>query len=152
MNWNSIKKQIYFEDGSLRDIIVPDWSVDNWRKWTELINAKYKVEFSNGQTETISDKINFEVVKAYWEGKSDIINTATIYIDQVIIKCYFFDDKEFENDIQPKEFVAMKDHLNLVDYMIAISSLNKKTVLLTNENLGNSVLIEVSGQDVKYCA
>ena len=147
MNWEGIKDSIYFEDGSLRDIVVSDWSIKDWKKWVDLVNRKYKLEFYNGQTQESTQEIDFEILKHYWEGKSDLTNTATIYLDRVIIKCYFFDDQEFENDIQPKEFGSLEDHLNLMDYLEDIANLTGRTVYLTEENSKDRILLEVSGKD-----
>jgi hypothetical protein len=68
----------------------------------------------------------------------------------VKIKCYFFDDTEFENDINPKEFITITDHINLMNYLVEISNLAGKIVLLTGENSKDSILIEVNRDKVKY--
>jgi len=147
MNWEGIKDSIYFEDGSLRDIVVSDWSIEDWKKWVDLVNRKYKLEFYNGQTQESTEEIDFEILKQYWEGKSDLTNMVAIYLDRVIVKCYFFDDQEFENDIQPKEFGSLEDHLKLMNYLEDIANLNGKTVYLTEENSTERILLEVSGKD-----
>ncbi|MEM6843670.1 MAG: hypothetical protein AAF632_15690 [Bacteroidota bacterium] len=152
MNWKSIKDSIYFEDGSLRDIVISDWSIEAWEKWVDLVNRKYKLEFYNGQTEESTDKIDFQIINQYWKGKSDLVNTATIHLDQVIIKCYFFDSREFENDIQPQEFRSIANHFRLINYLVDTSNLSGKTVFLTGENSTDEVLLEVSGKQVKYFA
>jgi hypothetical protein len=152
MNWKSKKDKIYFEDGSLRDILILDFSIEDWKKWVDLVNSRYIVEFYNGQTQLTTNHIDFEVIKDFWTGNTDLVNSATIYLNNIIVKCYFFDDLEFENDIQPKEFKCEDDHLKLMKYLKDISQAVNKEVILTEENSKDSILIEIKKNEIKYCA
>ncbi len=149
MNWNTLKEEVYYEDGSLRDVYVFDATIDDWKKWAELVNQQYKVAFYNGQTQQITDRIDFELVEASWTGKTDLVNWATVFINDFQIKCYFFGWEEFENDICPREIKSEDDHLQLVKYLEAISSHLGKKVVLTAENMRESVLIEVEKDKVE---
>jgi hypothetical protein len=48
MNWKRLKEEVYFEDGSLRDIYIFDTSIEDWKKWVDLVNREYRVSFYNG--------------------------------------------------------------------------------------------------------
>ena len=144
------KEKIYFEDGSLRDVMANHWSIEEWKEWAKMVNNQYNLGFYNGQTKTISDNINFQVVERYWDSENDLINTATIYLGQVTIKCYFFNDIEFENDIDPKEFKSVEDHLKFIDYLLDVSNINGKRVTITEENSPDRALLEVHGKEVIY--
>lgn len=62
MHWTELKKRVYFEDGSLRDILVLGATVKDWEIWIDLVNEKYQVEFWDAKT-VRSDKIDFAIVK-----------------------------------------------------------------------------------------
>ncbi len=59
---------------------------------------------------------------------------ATIKIDNIIVKCYFFLDTEIENDITPREIKSLDDHDKLLKYMLDVSSILGKRIVLTPEN------------------
>lgn len=134
MDWKSLKEKIYYLDGSLRDIYVKDTTRNDWEKWIDLVNNNYNVEFYNGQTEKKENRIDKNIVFDYWERKTDILNTATIKLDTIIIKCYFFIEEEIENDIAPTEINSIDDHNKLLSYLKDISKTLDKKVMLTPES------------------
>ena len=69
------------------------------------------------ETETTKDKIDFSIILEYWMGKKDSSAMATVYVDNIVIKAYFFDDQEIENDITPTEFNSIDDHKRLMKIM-----------------------------------
>lgn len=152
MDWNTLKANVYCEDGSLRDIYVLHTSAEDWRKWTELINGKYKVSFYNGQTGQTTDKIDFEAVNAYWTQKTEFTNGATITTGNLTVNCHFFGADEIENDVCPREIQSPDSHHQLMAYLADISSHLSKKVLLTAENSQESVLIEVEGEHINLIA
>ena len=75
MNWEILRKKIYYIDGSLRDIYVKNTSMEDWEKWIDLLNASYKLEFYNGQSGLIESQIDKNIVFDYWNGKTDLLRT-----------------------------------------------------------------------------
>jgi hypothetical protein len=134
-NWDSLRKEIYYLDGSLRDILVRNVTREDWKKWINLINTNYSVEFYNGQTQQIEAAINPTILFDYWDKKTDLINSATIKIDHINIKCYFFDEREIENDITPIEINNIDDHNKLLDYLKDVANTLDKIVVVTPENI-----------------
>ena len=55
-----------------------------------------------------------------------------------------------ENDIDPREFNSIEDHDKLIKYMIDISILLDKIVILTPENERETVLLKVNKNDVVF--
>ncbi len=117
MNWQTLKDKIYYLDGSLRDIYILDTTKDDWKNWTDFVNKNYKTSFHIYETETTKDKIDFSIILEYWMGKKDSSAMATVYVDNIVIKAYFFDDQEIENDITPTEFNSIDDHKRLMKFM-----------------------------------
>ncbi len=150
MDWNTLKEQVYFEDGSLRDIYVLKTSVEDWRKWTELVNGKYQVRFFSGNIEHEMNAIDFELVKASWTGEVVAGNNAIINLGTIEVNCHFFGPDELENDIHPESFQSMNDHDQLMEYLATVSRCLNKKVLLTAENCITAVAIEAQEGQIKY--
>jgi hypothetical protein len=148
-DWYIVKEEIYYSDGSWRDIYVPGTAQDDWLKWIDFINQNYSVSFYNGQTQQTETSIKKEVVIEYWERKTDFPNGTTIKLGSILVKCHFFVIQEIENDIDPKEIETIEDHYNLVSYLINISKLLNKSVILTAENQRDLVYISVDKDNVK---
>lgn len=133
-DWHKIKEEIYYSDGSWRDIYVFGTTKDDWGRWIDLINQKYTVEFYNGQTQKTEAAINKEVVFDYWDRKTDLLNGAAVTVGNISVKCHFFTPTEIENDIDPKEIATLADHNQIISYLVDVSSTLNKTVVLTAEN------------------
>ena len=134
MNWEILRKKIYYIDGSLRDIYVKDTNMQDWEKWIDLVNTKYEVKFNNVLSGEIESQINKSIVFDYWNGKTDLLNNVTIYLGDILVKCHFFGGNEIENDITPTEINSIEDHNRLVDYLKDVSTCLGKEVMLTPEN------------------
>jgi hypothetical protein len=91
-DWKSIKAELYYEDGSLRDILVLETNREDWKNWSSLVNDNYQVEFYNGRTLKTESRIDLEEVFRFWEdsGSFEEPNKATIKLGEVVIMCYFF--------------------------------------------------------------
>jgi hypothetical protein len=150
MDWHTLKEEVYYEDGSLRDIYVLDTSIEDWRKWSELINQKYKVRFYDGRTEQWMDQVDFGTVDAHWAGEVEATSSAVITVGTFEINCHFFVPDELENDIHPEEFQSLNHHNQLMEYLVAVSKHLNKKVLLTDENRRTSASIEVDKGQIKY--
>ena len=150
MNWKKIQDEIYFEDGSWRDIYVLETNRNHWQKWIKLINENYLVEFFNGQTQKLENKINEEIVFNFWDGKTELFNGATIKLNSVDIKCHFFTESEIENDLDPAQIDSIENHKDLLEYLIAVSSSVQKEVILTSENCPENKLIIVENKEIRF--
>ncbi len=133
-NWQALKKNIYFEDGSWRDIYIENTNQDDWLKWIAFINENYSVSFYNGPTQQIEPRIDPEVVTAYWANEHEYGCSATIYSAGISIKAHFFSPEEIENDIDPKDIKSLEDHYTIIHYLRQLRDLTGKTVCLTEEN------------------
>ena len=150
MNWTELKKEIYYWDGSWRDIYVLQTGIEDNKKWTDYVNEKYRIEWFNGLTQAEETIINFDVIKEYWNGNHDLCSTAKIFIDKIQINNHFFSETEIENDIDPREINSIQDHERVVKYMTDLSCLLDKPVILTPENDQEIILMKISKTEVKY--
>ena len=144
MEWNQLRDNIYYVDGSLRDIYIQNTTKEDWILWANYVNNHYKISFFSASEDVSDDKINISKVFDYWNGEDDYCLSATIFLGNILVKIYFFSDAEIENNIKPNEINSIDDHLMVVDYMNRISILLGKKVILTPENYSPSdqILIE----------
>ncbi|SHM26877.1 hypothetical protein [Chryseobacterium polytrichastri] len=137
MDWQYLKDNIYFSDGSLRDIYVLNISRLDWLKWIDFINENFEVRFTYcdivGDLKS-SNQIISKYIFDYWDNVSEFVVTATIMIGEIILNCYFFTEVEIENDITPKEIKSLDDHNQIIDYLKSVSKILNKEVILTAEN------------------
>jgi len=141
MNWEYLKDNIYFSDGSLRDIYVLNTSRVDWENWIDFVNKNYKIEFNyfdNDGKFVSSETIISEKVFELWDGINDSTVDVTLNISGILIKCYFFSEDEIENDITPLEVKTLEHHHQLMDYLSSVSKILDKEVILTIENYSSS--------------
>jgi len=148
MNWIELKDKIYYCDGSLRDIYVLQTNIEDNKKWTDFVNENYTVKWFNGLAQTDERKIDFEVIKGYFNGEHKLCSSASIFIDKIQINNHFFIDTEIENDISPKEIKSIDDHNKLIRYMTELSKVLDKKVILTPENEVETILISVNKDEI----
>ena len=144
MDWQQLRDKIYYIDGSLRDIYVHGTTKHDWTIGADYVNRKYKTSFYPYGTEIPKDKIDIHQVFEVWDGIHYNLSNVSVFIDDILIKSYFFTDAEIENDITPKEINSIDDHHKLIEYMSDISEILNKKVILTPENSPDIELIAVS--------
>ena len=139
LNWEEIKKTLYFVDGSLRDIYINNISVNQWKKWITYINKNYRLNWNN------EDKINFRIIKKNWS-ENIVPETAKIFIGNIQINCHFFCD--FENDIDPKEIQNINDHNCIINYMKNISVELDTVIYLSGENIRDNYFLKIYKDEI----
>ncbi|MGN7783523.1 hypothetical protein ACTJIJ_03315 [Niabella sp. 22666] len=150
MNWTELKDKVYYCDGSLRDIYVLKTNIEDNKKWVDFVNEHYVIEWFNGLTQTNERQIDFEVVEGYLNGDHDLCSSASILLGKIRINNHFYGDAEIENDIDPREINSMEDHESIIKYMINLSQILGKPVILTPENDPAIQLIRVLNNKIEY--
>ncbi len=154
MNWKKLKEKIYFEDGSLRDIYIHDFNKEEWLQWIDYVNSNYRLQWFNTEKDVSEDKIDPDVITGFFDGSHDLCQTTSIFIKDVCINAHFFSEEEFENDIDPREFNSIEDHNLLMKYLIELSKMFNKEVLLTVENYDpnnpKEIILKVNGDTTTY--
>ncbi|TXK36901.1 hypothetical protein FVR03_16550 [Pontibacter qinzhouensis] len=144
-NWETLKKEIYFEDGSFRDIYVFDTNKEDWRRWANFVNENFTVQFFNGRTLKTEDRLNVDDLLLYFTNPADFteVNKASILFGDLNINCLLFWEAEMESDINPKNVQSLDDHQAIVGYMQSVAKVLNKKVILTLEATKELVFIEV---------
>lgn len=144
--WDELKDQIYYWDGSWRDLYILNTNKENWIKWVNYVNQHYIINWYNGKTGIEENQINYDVIKEYFDGEHDLCSLAKIFIDKIQINCHFFSESEIENDIDPREINSIEDHKKVLRYMTDLSMILNKEVILTPESEPEVILMNVNEQ------
>lgn len=145
MDWQYLSENVYFKDGSLRDIVVSNTTANDWVVWADYVNANYRVTFQKHDDSPVDDRVEMNKVFEFWESPDNVCVTANVFLNDIQLSAHFFDDKEIENDITPLEVNSILDHEMIIDYMVGLSKALNKTVILTPENTHDETIISVSG-------
>lgn len=148
MDFQKLKEEIYYLDGSFRDIYVHNTTKEDWQIWADYVNKNYKTTFQVYDKQVKENMVDVSIIFDYWNGVNENCSTATIFIDDIQINAHFFTDQEIENDITPKEIKTIDDHDKLINYMVGLSNALNKKVILTPENEPNIILISVYKENI----
>jgi hypothetical protein len=148
MNWDVIKKEVYREDGSLLDIIVQNITIGNWMEWKAFVENNYAVEFYRYTYDGDAvSYIDLDFVQKAWQSDSESSPLAKVFIDDIQINTHFYNEREIESNINPRQISNISAHTKLVQYMTALSKLLDKEVLLA---LYDIPLLKISGDNIMY--
>ena len=89
MNWTELKEKIYYWDGSWRDLYILQTNLADNLKWTNYVNENYRIDWFNGLTQTNEKKIDFEVIKEFWNGGKLPQKQYGLFVDEkfIILNC-----------------------------------------------------------------
>jgi len=139
MKWQDLADDIYFRDGSLRDIYVHNTSKSDWLKWAALINENYPVNFYNGKQGVSTNRIDIEDV--FGESNKSTVFNAAFSLGDIQLNTHFFTEEEIEHDLDPASIKSLEHHARLMEYMITLAKVLGKNVDLTAENMPDVVLL-----------
>jgi hypothetical protein len=120
IEWAHLKKRVYYEDGSLRDIYVQDVDEKDWRVWIDFVNDHHDVSFKIYEGEVVAPKIDFNTVLRFWYGNPDSSAMASVSLGRTVVNTFFFDSREIDNDLSPREFFVNRRPL----YFDGLSQVN----------------------------
>ena len=146
-NWNKAK-WIFEKDGALRDIYVQNVTISDWQKVINLLNSEYKLTFGIDK-EKLTNKIDFECVKTMFADETGELETksATIDLNGVLVKCYFFLEDQIELDFWPND-INSETELNIIlNFMKNLSSILKEQITLCGENQPEFPLIKIDAKN-----
>lgn len=142
-NWNNIK-WIFEKDGTLRDIYVQNATIFDWEKVIDLLNSKYELTFGLYEDD-LTNKIDFGYVKIMFADETGELETksATIDLNGILVKCYFFLEKQIEFDINPTDIKSENELQTIIDFMGNVSFVLGKQMTLCGENQPEFPLIKI---------
>ncbi len=150
ISWETLKQKVYYSDGALMDVLVLDTKLEDWRIWVDFVNTNYRIEWFEGSSETTKEKIDSDVVLEILLGNLDFVSTSKIFTGKIQINSHFFWDEEIENDLDPREFKTIEEHNSLMKYLIKMSTVLEKEVIVTPENGREYILISVNQDKIEF--
>lgn len=132
---------VFFNDGSLRDIYVLDVDINDWQIFLNwILSTHWAVAFYKDGQVKVYEKT--EATHLFDEKKNSAIKMS-IDIMGIIFNCYFFSEDELEFDIQPKEVRGVTEAIEVFKFMRELSKILGKEIILTEENTPEYPLVTV---------
>ena len=133
MNWETIKSNIYYDIGMVKEIIIVGIFEEFWDKWTKYINENFKLEWYFSD-EIIKNKIELDRIKYFWNNPEHNYQTfGNFYINDIEIKMFFWDPDIMVNCFWPSDIKKEVDHKNILEYMLHLSKFTKNDICLIDE-------------------
>lgn len=118
-------------DGSLRDLIVLETTIDDWETlYKELTTKGYDLSFECGDSDTFPRNVR-EIFGA--RGPDNPFPLLRLRLGANTLNTTFHCQDEIEFDLDPRDVSSQEEFLKLIDFMRVAGSLLKKDVLLTPE-------------------
>ena len=148
ISFQKLKKELYFEDGSLRDICIKSVNLNDRHKLIKFIN-------NNNYQFTINDKKfsaneSIDIINSFF---NDIEiapeNTESICIRVILWKitlnchpCIFNNPSDFM-DIAPWEFQSLEHHETLINFLNKLKPFLNKDLWISEENSNELILLKI---------
>ena len=152
-DWDTIKRSVYSEDGSLRDVYVLGTTRQDWAHWITFVNGCYPVrwEAEGHNDDAPAPAIDADFIARRWDvGHNRLTVSTHVFLGSVQANCHFFVETEIENDLDPREIRTPADHERVLAYLVDLSTTLDKEVILTEENSEEAVWFRVNGARVEY--
>lgn len=114
-------------DGSLRDVYVHGTSLSDWRAFMEIVRRHQYHYTRDGESFDLPE-VDFIFASR------DVGHCLHVHVGSTQVNCHFFDTKEIELDIDPREVKDIDTHNLLLDFLERISGVTKKQLAITAEN------------------
>ncbi|KAA0541803.1 hypothetical protein FZW96_21575 [Bacillus sp. BGMRC 2118] len=142
-NKSNILENVFFQDGTLRDIYVFHTDLEDWKKIINWIgNSTYSMEFYvDGQVTSEYENLDIAYLFKETEKKSILMS---INVTGIKINCHFFSQDEIEFDIDPKQIKNENDVSTVFKFMNNLSKVLGKQTILSGENSPELPLVQVN--------
>ncbi|MFT5618510.1 MAG: hypothetical protein ACI85I_001745 [Arenicella sp.] len=151
ISWEAFKQKVYYSDsGILMDVLVLNTTLADWEIWVDFVNRNYRVEWYKMESEIPKERIDFGFVEKNLLGNATHANSAHIFTGKIQINSHFFWHEEIENDLDPREFKTIEEHYSLIEFLIKMSTVLEKEVIVTPENGREYILISVNQEKVEF--
>ncbi|MCC2545515.1 hypothetical protein LJY25_03595 [Hymenobacter sp. BT175] len=152
-DWKTLKRRVYGEDGSLLNVYVLGTSRTDWDRWITFVNARYPLRWeAQGLNENApAPAIDAAFINRRWDAASEQLTVlAAVCLGTVKLHCLFYSETEIEQDLDPREIRTPADHEQVLAYLVDLSILLGKEVILTDENSEQAVWFRVNGKRVTF--
>jgi len=137
IEWSRIVRDVFYLDGSLRDIYVLGTSEHDWQAMLAYLRVSpYPLEYLvDGEMRPLP-----EHVAEIFALTEDHFVVLQIDRARLGLKCHFFTPQQIECDLDPKDFQDEQYVSSLLDFMRSIGRAVNKPIILTGENVAERPL------------
>ena len=129
----------FFVDGTLRDIIVSNTTIENWQKfYDELRLGRYELSYKCGDSSTLPTNVGKLLTG---RGLHDECPRLSVKLGSNALNCFFYGEEEIEFDLDPRDVRSEEELLQVTDFMRMLGKCLEKDVCLTEENAHDFELI-----------
>ncbi len=133
-----ILKDIFYQDGSLRDLYVCETTADDWQQLISFLRGGiYQVAYE-------IDGVRMPLPPDYGEIEKKIgavTQLLSINVDGVCLNCHFFWTSGIEFDLLPTEIDTEEKAEAVFRFMAEVGQLLRKDVILTPENMQENPIV-----------
>lgn len=101
MGLKNVKNEVFFIDGSLRDVVIEDVDQMNWKQFISYASkSATNIVLTIDSVEKIVD--DYSVEELFKLSKQNVVLLKIVVLD-IYLHCHFFDESKIEIDIDPRE-------------------------------------------------
>ena len=128
-------KKIFEPDcGTLRDILAPEATANDWQSLLDYLSTNHKIQYS--EDGTICSLPPFETIG---QRREKVSVALSIQMGGYTINSYFFIPGEIEMDLLPDEINSENKAKSVFDFLSSIARVLDKEVFLTGEGVNGNV-------------
>ena len=143
MDFEKIKANVLYADGSLRDIVIKGTSRQSYVELCGLLSKRgipYEIEI-DGNKGTLD-----EALAQFDRGDDRLFAHLRFYAGKVCMVCHFFVETELEIDFRPNEVKTQSDWDAVVQVLLIFSIHFQQPIVIHPENCHEITLYEIGAQ------
>jgi len=144
VDWIKIKQEIYYEDGSLRDIVTENsMPLEKWELLCEYLKDNYNLRIHCDGIE-MRDRFDYALAKnCLFDKEHNYI--ASFSICNVHFSLYLPWGGQFlEFDFFPNEIDGLDKHRAIIEFMTKLANILQITLKMTGEGCSDAILVEIA--------
>jgi hypothetical protein len=132
--------EVFFRDGSLRDIYVLDCGLSDWVLAAKLLESDYALRFEGAWT---GSRFPPSVASLFPSCAHSELTLLTVGAGELNLCCHFFSTEEIEFDLSPRDVTDNGKVEDILKFMRRLALATGKKVILTPENMRERPLLGV---------
>lgn len=120
------------------NINASDLSTENWEDLIYYLNNTYKILFKEYVSNKETEKINYKSLLSFWNGETENGYMATIYLETILINCFFNVVNYLEFDVLYKDIVNDENLKKIINFVSSMSNVIDKPFYLEEDNYSST--------------
>ncbi|MDO5616144.1 MAG: hypothetical protein Q4G16_08130 [Cruoricaptor ignavus] len=117
---------------------------EDWKKLIFYLNNTYKLIFKEYVSERKTNQIDFNLLSDFWCGKTENGYAATLYLDTILINCFFNVINYLEFDVLYHDVIVDENLRKIIDFVLEMSDVIDKPFYLEEDNYSiENKLVEI---------